>query len=461
MCDLGVAEEDAFEDMMDIWNPRCPPGFRLELLRQKVRNAYHYRKNEPGCADPRKEFTAILPPGIRQLPENFDPRNIPVRDWMLGRRLLRRTVSELVGAPGTVKSMLCLCSAIAIVTRREITGEQVRVPGPTLVYDAEDPVDEFDRRIAGICYQHGIDHADVRRGLFYQSGHERPLVIARKEGEGAILPNEPEVTELIRFVRSQGIVAVFLTPLVALHRGAKENSNDDMEAVMSVARRIAADGNCAVSLSQHTPKSSAKERDGGAGDMNIGRGAGATIGAARRGHTLTWIPPRLAQELAVPANLVNLMGSKGNYSARDTTGLWFEVRSVEVGNGTGRADEFRHPDAAPGDPSDTVGVPVVFDMMAAERTAAGEKLAKQDSLVSVIAAAMPSDRCSVGAVVSVVMAARGCKDRKAKELIANAVPMTETGIRAMVDGQACILRRARKGEHSTAPVEISRVWEDR
>jgi hypothetical protein len=60
--DYGYAEEDTYTDMLEIWNPRCPPGFREERLRQKVRNAFRYAHNEPGCKAPTYRFEMVETP---------------------------------------------------------------------------------------------------------------------------------------------------------------------------------------------------------------------------------------------------------------------------------------------------------------------------------------------------------------------------------------------------------------
>jgi hypothetical protein len=261
--DFGVDETTAFDLMAAHWNERCEPPWELEDLRVKVANAYEHGENEPGCADPRKEFeavgddnpkakteqtaeektekpgaeefTTVPPPYIRA--SSFDPTKIPVRDWILGKRLLRGHVSAVIGAGGVLKSMHCIQSAIAIVTKQEITGERVRVQGNTLVYDSEDDALEMERRVACACKAHGIEIRAVEGELFRWSGHDHPLIIAAKTKD-VVTPNKPEIDKLIELIRAQGIVAVFLVPLRGIHR-APENDNADMEVVMSIARDIA------------------------------------------------------------------------------------------------------------------------------------------------------------------------------------------------------------------------------
>jgi hypothetical protein len=440
--------------MLEYW--QCEPMLEAEEITTTVDSAYKCAQNAQGAEASEAGFEPVLPAYIRTVTADFDPTKIPVRDWVLGKRLLRSSVYELVGLPGTLKSMVSLCRAVAIATKRPITGEAVRIQGNTLVYDAEDSADEFKRRIAGVCRQHGVDPAELQGKLFYWSGHDHPLVIAKKDkGTDVVVPNKPEVDKLVDFIIAHNIVAVFLTPLRNLHQG-KENSHDEMAAAVAVALDIASKGRCAVSLAHHSNKESARKADSGAGDMNTGSGAGAVSGAVRGVDTLTRIDPRKATEMSLPLDLIQMTAGKGNYAPHGRHSIWFEVRETEIGNGA-PTDAIGF--VAPGeDPSDTVGVPVVFNMAAKEREAAAAAVAKQNTLVGVIAAAMPAGTCSVTAVVPAVMKHDGCQEAKAYDLVKELVPETAEGITTHVGDRAWTLRRQKKGNYKNSPVQLIREW---
>ncbi len=70
---------------------------------------------------------------------------------------------------------------------------------------------------------------------------------------------------------SNGVVLVILDHIVGLAPGADENSNADMDQLMSVLANPAARTGACVAVAHHSSKS---KRDD-AGDMGAGRGASA------------------------------------------------------------------------------------------------------------------------------------------------------------------------------------------
>jgi hypothetical protein len=235
-----------------------------------------------------------------------------------------------------------------------------------------------------------------------------------------------------------------------------------------VLRDLAVKTSCAVVFAIHTTKESSKHKESVAGDMNIGRGASSIIGAVRVGYTLIRVSKKTLEDVGLPTttDMVRLTGGKGNYSAHGTNDNYFRVIVVPIGNGTPEP-EFSNPNDPgfmdPNDrsrrPSDTVGVLEWFDMAAAERAAQGVAVAKQDTLVTVIARSMPADRCPVGAVVDAVKAFEKCEHATAHARIRTTIPETDNGVKTIIDGRACVLRRKRKGHYERAPVELIREWE--
>lgn len=54
--DCGLSEAETYTLMSEHWNPRCSPPWDDDELATKVRNAYDYGQNEPGCDAPERVF---------------------------------------------------------------------------------------------------------------------------------------------------------------------------------------------------------------------------------------------------------------------------------------------------------------------------------------------------------------------------------------------------------------------
>ena len=59
--DLGCTADNALALMIENWNDRCIPPWTLDELSTKVRNAYHYGREQPGSAAPEAVFQEVTP----------------------------------------------------------------------------------------------------------------------------------------------------------------------------------------------------------------------------------------------------------------------------------------------------------------------------------------------------------------------------------------------------------------
>lgn len=371
----------------------------------------------------------------------------PPRPWVLGGRFLAGTVTAGVGAPKTAKSTMTLLSALAVATGRgDLTGEEVHRPGVAWVHDNEDDLPELERRLIGMCRQYAIDPDDLRDKLIVTSGTEAKLVFATKSKNDPVARTDA-VVELGRYIKELGVVFFGVGPLVSLHRGVSENANDEMDAVVGIVRELAVATGCAIDLTHHSVKNHSGNSESRAGDMNAGRGASALIGAVRGIYTLTRMDGTTAAKLNLApetaARMVRLDGAGSNYSADTGEPRWFHLKSVDIGNGDLAADLLA--------PSDSVGVPVIWDVARAEAEADAESASRAErarrSLLAVIAEAMPNDRCGLGDVLPGVEAHTGTKERKARDLITAAIPLGGNG--RMVDTKSGrFLLRAERTGHS-------------
>lgn len=393
-----------------------------------------------------------------RLPENFDPRCIDLRKWVLGHRFLVGSVTAGLGAPGVGKSTFSILSGMAIATGRELTGERVNIRGRVWVHNHEDDTDELLRRIAGVCLHYDIDFNDIRDDFLFSSGAVTRLTVAVKDGDTVKLTQA--VQDIIDTVNAENIVFMAVDPLISTHEGVNENSNAEVEKVVDAFRIIARKTGCAIDLVHHTVKDHSGDTESRAGDMNAGRGAGSAIGAARISYTLSPMSIKGAEDRGIPldlaGNLVRLDNAKGNYAAKKLgQPVWYEMKSVSIGNGVD--DDMEDLLSAEAQASDTVAVHVVYDLNAqiaesaadAAQREAIQAISFQGDIVSEFpkgAKQMPQ-----GEVAERLMKRWAVKKDKAQERIREVVPDgRDSATIVELGGTRCLVWRTSAGNHANA-----------
>lgn len=458
-----VAGNDPVEVVSD-WERMKPPfevgwGYVRDVAQEcgfpVAATEFEELPEEPDAAADGEEVKRYAPIP-RTLPAGFAPAAIPRRRWVLGARFLRGAVTGGIGAPGVSKSTMSILSALAVITgRSDLTGETVHVQGNAWVHNNEDPLDELERRIAGVCLRHGIEFDEVRPHLFYSSGADQRLVVAGKDASGTVRRHKG-VLEIETFIRENKIVFWACDPFVSTHDGVAENANEEIEKVVGVFREIAQATDCALDLVHHAVKNHSGNSEARAGDMNAARGASAFIGAVRVAYTLSAMSQDTAEELSLQddeaARLVRLDAAKGNYAPRSWEPRWYKLESQSLGNGEEMADDDLLTGA--GGP-DTVGVHVLFDIGAARRAAeerqedkAAEKIAQdRDDIV----AEMPGDACLLADLIPSLCARWEVKDRMARERITVALPAGKD-----MAASGWMVRADRAGRTDRSPIEVRR-----
>ena len=211
-------------------------------------------------------------------------RNAPRRRWLLVRSLLRGNLTVKVAPPGVGKSTLCLERAVAVVTGRTITGEEVHEQAKAWVYNNEDDGDELKRRLAAVLQHWNIPLDEVKGRLALNSGADRPLLVAKANRAGTVI-RLPDIDACIEHIRAHGIGLFIVDPFIETHE-VNENSNEQIKAVAAMFREIARRGECAVMLVHHTAKPPQGRSDGHAGDLQHVTWASALTGVARVVQTL-------------------------------------------------------------------------------------------------------------------------------------------------------------------------------
>jgi hypothetical protein len=266
--------------------------------------------------------------GIGEWDAGEDNEPIPPRGWLLGNTFCRRFVSSLQAGGGTGKTALRIVQALAMATGKPLTGEHVFRRCRVLLLSLEDDRDELRRRVAAARKHHGINHGDVRGWLFLATPAMGYKLAETKDAKA--VPGElgPKLEEVIR--RRQ-IDVVILDPLMKAHAVA-ENSNEQIDLVVGILAKIAADCDCAIDAPHHVAKGAADP-----GNADRGRGASAFKDGARLVYSLTTMTPDEAETFGVGEAdrrlLVRMDSAKVNIAPPAAKAAWFKLVGVELGNG--------------------------------------------------------------------------------------------------------------------------------
>lgn len=289
------------------------------------------------------ELSSPISPTLYAFPH---PSTIPPREFLYGKRVVRRFLGATVSPGGLGKSSLIIVEALALATGLPLLGIQPHGPCRVWLWNGEDPADELDRRIAAAMQAHALTSELVGNRLYVDSGRDQEIIIAHRIA-GQIQVAEPVVAGLIAAVQTLKIDVLKIDPFVSSHR-VSENSNDEMDRVVKQWNFIADKGNCAVELVHHTRKT---------GGMEVGvedaRGASALIAAARTARVLNGMTRDEARAVNLEderTRYFRVDTGKSNLAPRSDLADWYKIDSVDIGNATGLR------------PSDHVGVVHAFVM---------------------------------------------------------------------------------------------------
>jgi hypothetical protein len=260
-----------------------------------------------------------------------EPETIPLRAWLYGRHLLRKFVSATV-APGAVgKSSLILAEALAMVSGRPLLGISPTQKLRVWLWNLEDPKEETVRRVQATAKFYNLGPGDFGDRLFVDSGRDQSLVIATtRNGASIVLP---VVENIISEIMSREIDVLSIDPFVSCHM-VSENDNQAMDMVVKEWAKVADRTNCAIELVHHTRKQGGTEVEV---TTESARGAKALTDACRSVRAVN----RMTKEEGEKAGVENhrshfrLFEDKPNLAPPADKSDWFELKSVNLGNGGG------------------------------------------------------------------------------------------------------------------------------
>jgi RecA-family ATPase len=261
----------------------------------------------------------------------FDVSKLPPRSWLYGKHYQRRTVSLTAGPGGMGKTSNDMVEAIAMVTGRNLLGEQPEERLRVWFHNGEDPRDEIDRRLAAICQHFKIPQEELAGWLWTTSGNEFPLRVAK--GYTNLEVNAVLVRQISAAIIDNQIDLAIFDPLVTLH-SVSEIDTGKMDAVIRLFAGIADDTDSAIELAHHVRKPAAGS--GADYDVHDIRGVAAITDAVRAARVLNRMNEKDAE--AAGCSEVERLSrfrvdrAKGNYSPAQIA-TWRQFISVELPNG--------------------------------------------------------------------------------------------------------------------------------
>jgi hypothetical protein len=268
----------------------------------------------------------------------YKPRpfsQIPRRQWLHAGHYIRQHVVMTVAPGGYGKTALVMLNAIEMASGRGLIGPAPKAGRLRVLYwNAEEPEEEVERRLAAICIHHQVDQDGLSEFLFLGSTITEVHAIASSDRFGRAFIKDDVIALVDSFIRERGIDCVIFDPLVSFHQ-VKEADTIGMDRMIKGAfGRIAKERNCCVELSQHTRKPQIN------GELTVedARGAGAITAAARSVRILNRMTVAEAETAGLSSEErrihLRINRDKVNY-VPPTKATWIELADVELPNRNG------------------------------------------------------------------------------------------------------------------------------
>jgi hypothetical protein len=314
-----LREEHAIRQMCETWLAKHPDVVGTLL--------------KPGKANAQHEHTSPLTPyKLRPFCE------IPPRQWLHAKHYIRQQVVMTVSPGGYGKTSLIVCNVAEMCLGVGLIGPPANDALRVAYWNAEDPPDEVERRIAAFCLRHDIQPELLEGQLFLSAKVTGDQRIAALDRTGNVVIDQKLHAVVTQFIGDNRIDCAIFDPLIAFHR-VPEGDNVAMEQVVRAFEHIAVATNCCVELSQHTRKSQGQQSEIATDDS---RGPGAITNAAR---SVRIINRMTANEAELPKiapeerrHYLRISRDKANL-APPGKATWVHLVSVELPNGDGS-----HPD---------------------------------------------------------------------------------------------------------------------
>ncbi|NNE51540.1 MAG: AAA family ATPase [Sulfitobacter sp.] len=373
----------------------------------------------------RNSKLAGVPTELKATPFVYkDPMQIPPRQWLYGRHLIRKNLSVTVAPGGVGKSSLTIIQALELASGRKLLGHWNGGPLKVWLFNLEDERSELDRRLSAAMMHYDISDEDLAGRLYVDTGREQELVLATQERDEALL-NTALIESLAQEIAERRIDVMIVDPFVSSHR-VNEMDNGKIDFVSKTWIRLAEYSNCAIELVHHTRK-----LNGAAASSESSRGASSLINAARSARVLQRLSEKELSDVGVVSNgstYFSVRRDKSNLASSGEREIYRTV-TVDLGQGdqVGVVEWWEKPDLFRGiKPADTLEVQKAID---------GKGLRHSDqatdwcghTIAQVLSLETVKDKGRIKKLIeawiaSGVLAKKYIKDTKGKE-----VPVVEVG----------------------------------
>jgi hypothetical protein len=263
-----------------------------------------------------------------------EPQNIPLRDWLYGRLLVRRFLTVTIAPGGVGKSSLIAAESLAMVAGRDLLGVLPVRRLKVWLWNLEDPQEETTRKMQAAAKHYHLTADDIGDRLFVNSGRDHALVVA-KEHRGGTIVLRPVIDNLVQQIREHGIDVLVVDPFVSCHE-VFENDNSAIDMIAKEWSRVAELANCAVHLVHHTRKAPA----GTEVTTDSSRGAKSLTDAARVARALNQMTEEDGAKAGVENHRLFFRGfnDKANLAPPVVVSDWLRLASVWLDNGPAGGD---------------------------------------------------------------------------------------------------------------------------
>ena len=254
-----------------------------------------------------------------------DPLTHPKREFLYGNHYVKDYYSVTVAPGGVGKSTLVMTEVLAMVTGKPLLGIEPNQKCKVMYFNAEDPLEEVQRRILALCQYYEIPQEDISN-LYYGSGRRTNMTLmAGNEG----LINEMMFQELVDTIKKNKIDLIVIDPLAAVI-----SSQESVEHFRNLANELAAladKGNCSVELVHHTRKL----QSGQEATIEDSRGGSSLIAGSRSGRVLRNMSKREGEELGIEKYVDYFKiepAGKSNLSRPLDKEQWYKKIGVQIPN---------------------------------------------------------------------------------------------------------------------------------
>lgn len=279
-----------------------------------------------------KSFEHLETPFTLTPLRRFDPKTLPRRQWLYGTQYIRKYVSATAAPSAVGKSSMTMIEALSMASGKPLLGVQPKGEFRIWLWNGEDPIEELELRIAAAMRHYGLTWEDLGDRVFLDSGRVMPVVLAVAGPQGAKIAT-PVVNGVIAGMRANMIDVAIMDPFVSTFSGPE--TNEMFEPIVKKWGAIAGATNASVELVHHTRKLNGAET--AVEDM---RGGGALVAGARAKRVLARMTAPEAKKFSIRdeerRQFFRVADASVNMAlpAMSST-VWYEMKSVAVGNGEG------------------------------------------------------------------------------------------------------------------------------